>query len=37
MDTVEAAQWVLRIALAVTFIVMGISHFVPGSRARWPR
>ncbi len=25
----EVAQWVLRIALAIIFTVMGISHFVP--------
>jgi uncharacterized membrane protein len=25
----ELAQWIVRIALAITFAVMGISHFVP--------
>ena len=28
MDAVEIAQWVLRIALALAFIAMGVSHFV---------
>jgi uncharacterized membrane protein len=29
---VEIALWVLRIALALTFVGMGISHFVPPVR-----
>ncbi|EAR23918.1 hypothetical protein A20C1_05657 [marine actinobacterium PHSC20C1] len=28
MDAVYIAQWVLRIALALAFIAMGVSHFV---------
>ncbi|GAA1226515.1 hypothetical protein GCM10009655_26450 [Rhodoglobus aureus] len=28
MNAVEIAQWVLRIALALAFIGMGVSHFV---------
>src|SRR5664279_2536605 len=28
MDAAEIAQWVLRIALALAFIGMGVSHFV---------
>lgn len=28
MDAVEIAQWALRIALALAFIAMGVSHFV---------
>ncbi|QYH35669.1 DoxX family membrane protein [Salinibacterium sp. M195] len=28
MDAVEIAQWALRIALALAFIGMGVSHFV---------
>lgn len=28
MDAVQIAQWVLRIALALAFIAMGVSHFV---------
>lgn len=28
MDT---AQWVIRIALAVTFLFMGVNHFVPAT------
>jgi uncharacterized membrane protein len=29
MDPWMTAQWVLRIALALTFAIMGVSHFVP--------
>lgn len=29
MDATEIAQWVLRIALALAFIGMGVSHFLP--------
>ncbi|MGZ0211430.1 MAG: DoxX family protein [Actinomycetales bacterium] len=28
MDAVEIAQWALRIALALAFVAMGVSHFV---------
>ncbi len=26
----ETVQWVIRIALAIVFIAMGVTHFVPG-------
>ena len=29
MDFWSVAQWVLRIALALAFLFMGVSHFVP--------
>lgn len=28
MDAVEIAQWVLRVALALAFIAIGVGHFV---------
>jgi uncharacterized membrane protein len=32
MDAVELGVWILRIALALVFAGMGISHFVPSVR-----
>lgn len=30
MGEFEVAQWVIRIAVAATFLFMGINHFIPG-------
>ena len=30
MGVMEIAQWVVRIALSAAFLVMGVSHFLPG-------
>ncbi len=32
MDAVELGVWILRVSLALVFIGMGISHFVPSVR-----
>lgn len=32
MDAVEIAAWILRAALALTFVALGVTHFLPSVR-----